>query len=86
MMNGEIVRDRVKRDLFNAASRIAWFAPTDESAIEAAYLAILTRKPTSEEQKYFTAKLVGTKGDVRGDRISDLFWTLVNATEFSWNH
>ncbi len=86
MMNGEIVRERTKPDLFNAGSRVGWFAPTDEAAVEVAYLTLLSRKPTAEESRHFIAKLKGTKGDARGERMSDLFWTLVNATEFSWNH
>ncbi len=86
MMNGEIVRERTKSGLFNAGSRVGWFAPSDEAAVEVAYLTLLSRKPTVEESRHFTTKLQGTTGDARGERMSDLFWTLVNATEFSWNH
>ena len=45
-----------------------------------------SRKPTAEESRHSEAKLAGTRGDDRGARMSDLFWTLVNTTEFSWNH
>jgi hypothetical protein len=86
MMNGDLVRDKTKPDLFNAASRVGYFAPTDRRAVEIAYLAVLTRKPTAEESRHFEAKLAGTRGDERGARMSDLYWTLVNSTEFSWNH
>jgi hypothetical protein len=86
MMNGELVHSHTKSSILGAASRVGYFAPTDRAAVEISYLIALTRKPTAEELAHFEAKLAGTKGDPRGEQMSDLFWTLVNATEFSWNH
>jgi hypothetical protein len=86
LMNGQIVRERIKADFFNASSRIAGVAPDDGSAVETAFLAVLTRRPTAEEASHFKAHLAGTSGDARKERESDLFWTLLNTTEFSWNH
>ena len=86
MMNGDLVRDKTKPDLFNAGSRIAAFAPTDHAAVEVAYLTTLTRKPTAEESRHFEARIDDSRGKERNARLSDLIWTLVNATEFSWNH
>lgn len=86
MMNGEVVREATKPGLFAAASRIAAQAPTDRDAVEAAYLAVLTRRPTDDEADYFVIDLAGLKSDLRAERLSDLFWTLINASEFSWNH
>jgi hypothetical protein len=86
LMNGVIVNNKTKPSPFNAAQRIAMQAPTDHSAVELAYLTILTRRPTPEESAHFTAKLAGARGAVRNERMSDLAWTLINATEFSWNH
>ncbi len=86
MMNGEIVRDKIKADLFSAANRIATQAPTDRLAVEVAYLATLTRRPTPEEAAHFERKLGDTRSKSRGQIITDLYWTLLNATEFSWNH
>jgi hypothetical protein len=86
LMNGEIVRERIKDDLFNVPTRIAQLAPDDHKAIDAAYLAVLTRRPTAEELSHFTARLAGTTGQERKDRLIDLYWTLLNTTEFSWNH
>ena len=85
-MNGDLVRDRTKPEILNASFRIASFAPTDRAAVEVAYLTTLTRKPTPEESRYFEGKLSGNRGKPRGNTISDLVWTLVNSTEFSWNH
>jgi hypothetical protein len=86
LMNGEIVRERIKSDFFNASSRIAGLAPDDGRAVEAAYLAVLCRRPTADESVHFAGRLRGTSGETRKDRLSDLYWTLLNTTEFSWNH
>jgi Protein of unknown function (DUF1549)/Protein of unknown function (DUF1553) len=86
LMNGTIVRERIKSDFFNASFRIAGLAPDDRTAVEAAFLAVLTRRPIDEESSYFATRLQGTSGDARKERLSDLFWSLLNTTEFSWNH
>jgi Protein of unknown function (DUF1553)/Protein of unknown function (DUF1549) len=86
LMNGVIVNNKTKPSPFNAAQRIAMQAPTDHAAVELAYLTILTRRPTPDESAHFTAKLAAARGAVRNERMSDLAWTLINATEFSWNH
>jgi hypothetical protein len=85
LMNGTLVDNKTKADLFNASRRIAMQAPGDRAAVELAYLTILTRRPTAEESAHFTAKLAGAGGE-RNPRVTDLCWTLINATEFSWNH
>jgi hypothetical protein len=85
-MNGNIVRQKTKVDLFQAATRIAMLAPDDPRAVETAYLAVLTRRPTLEESAHFVSKLAGTRDQIRKERLSDLYWTLLNTTEFSWNH
>ena len=83
-------RDRAREDsrtaCSTASSAIAELAPDDPKAVEAAYLAVLTRRPTPEELSHFAGRLAGTTGDERKERLSDLFWTLLNTTEFSWNH
>jgi hypothetical protein len=86
MMNGEVVKDKTADNLFNASRRIAELAPDDSKAVEVAYLTVLTRRPTPEESAHFEGRLARTKGQDRKDRLTDLFWTLFNATEFSWNH
>ncbi|AMV37939.1 DUF1549 domain-containing protein [Planctomyces sp. SH-PL62] len=86
LMNGELVEKRTKAEFWNASKRIADLAPTDEKAVELAYLAVLTRRPTPEEAAHFAPRLQGTSGDARSALIVDLFWTLLNSAEFSWNH
>jgi hypothetical protein len=86
MMNGELVADKTNESPLNAPRRIAVLAPDDRKAVETAYLAVLTRRPTSAEAAHFEARLAGTHDAARNERVGDLCWTLINSTEFSWNH
>lgn len=87
MMNGELVHGKIEQDLLNnAATQLAWLAPDDASAIDGAYLAVLTRRPTEAERTHFTKRLCDTHGEVRAQAVEDLYWALLNSTEFSWNH
>lgn len=85
MMNGTLVRERIEADPLNTTGRVALLARDDPTAIEVAYLAALTRRPTPEEAAHFAAALT-EPSPKREKRIEDMFWALVNSTEFSWNH
>jgi hypothetical protein len=87
LMNGTAVRDSTGGNpLVNASARIALLAGDDANAVETAYLSIFTRRPTEEEAAYFAAKLHGARGKERTAAMADLCWSLINSTEFSWNH
>ena len=88
MMNGKQVTEKTSDSIVgNAATQIAVLAPSDERAIETAYLAVLTRRPTPAEAEYFSQKLADPADErSRRQRVEDLVWTLLNSTEFSWNH
>ena len=87
MMNGNLVADRFKENAFpHSSMRIAELAPSDEKAVEIAMLCVLSRRPTIEETAAFAKHLAGSKGTVRQHRCEDLYWTLLNSTEFAWNH
>ncbi len=88
LMNGNMVSDNTHNNpLVNASTRIGMLAPDHGSAVEAVYLSIFTRRPTEREKSHFTGLLAANKkGNLRNDAMSDLCWTLMNATEFSWNH
>ena len=51
-------------------------APDDPRAVETAYLAVLTRRPTPEEAAHFEAARWPTTGRTRAQRLEDLFWAL----------
>ena len=87
MMNGELTRESTKDNLIgSAATRIAVLAPDDERAIETALLAVLTRRPTPEEARYFSSRLAAASLVNRKELLEDLYWSLLNTTEFAWNH
>ncbi len=87
MMNGEMLSEQVKPNpVMNASTRIGIVAADDKTAVETAFLATLTRRPMPLESEHFAAQLKDTDGDERQERMSDLYWALLNSTEFSWNH
>lgn len=86
LLNGRIVEERLKPGLFNATSRLAALAPTDIACVRLAFWVCLTRDPSPDENEYFSDRLSGTSGKTREREVEDLFWELVNSTEFSWNH
>jgi hypothetical protein len=86
LLNGDLVREKTKDGLLAASTQIAQLAPDDAKAVEVAYLVVLTRRPTRQESEHFVARLSGTTGDPRKDLLTDLCWTLINTSEFSWNH
>ena len=85
-MNGKIVREKIHDGMFTAASQIADLADDDRMAVETAFLAVLTRRPSPEELSHFAWRLTKTSGKVRKERLSDLYWALLNTTESAWNH
>jgi hypothetical protein len=88
LMNGNMITNNTSGNPFiNASTRISLLAPDNATAVEAAYLSIFTRRPTPAESNHFTALLSSAKSrNSRSSALSDLYWTLMNATEFSWNH
>lgn len=88
LMNGNMVTDNTRGNpLINAGTRIGMLAPDNATAVEAAYLSVFTRRPTPAEASHFTGLLATAKStNARSNAMSDLYWTLMNATEFSWNH
>ncbi|MDE0817009.1 MAG: DUF1553 domain-containing protein [Pirellulaceae bacterium] len=87
MMNGNFVTDRTRSsDDSNTAARIAAIAEDDTDAIEITYLCVLTRLPSETERNHFLTALHAVSPGQREQVLEDLFWTLINSTEFSWNH
>lgn len=88
LMNGNMISDNTGGNIVtNASARISMLAPDAKVAVETTYLAIFNRRPSAEETEYFTAKINGARTrNARIRAMSDLYWTLLNSTEFSWNH
>jgi hypothetical protein len=85
-MNGRFVGELSEAGLFSSAGRILGMSPNDAAAVETAFLCCLARRPTPEEQAHFVQVLSRDAPSSREERMSDLFWTLINSTEFCWSH
>ncbi len=88
LMNGNMVSNNTGNNpLINASTRISMLAPNNQAAIESLYLSVLSRRPTEPETAHFEKVLASAKsGRAHVNAMSDTAWTLMNATEFSWNH
>ncbi len=88
MMNGNLVTERTNDNFVrNAATRIAQLSPNHETGVEMAFLCVLTRRPTDQELEHFVTKL--ESDEVQSNRrqdFEDIYWALMNCTEFAWNH
>jgi len=84
-MNGELAKDVGKTNPVNASGRISGFSSTAEKCLENCYLVCYSRRPTPEEQAHFLPQLQEASKK-RGEIVEDIFWTLFNSPEFSWNH
>ncbi len=82
-MNGEFSRELTSLNPFGSPGRIAATGSTSQKKIETIYLSCLTRYPTENERKFFLNRFEEDEPD---QAIEDLFWTLFNSPEFSWNH
>ena len=88
MMNGALTADATSLDKSTTLAAVLEF-PLAETAdrVEALYLAALSRKPTDKELvrmvKY--VDVGGPRGDPKR-ALADLFWALLNSSEFMFNH
>jgi hypothetical protein len=85
-MNSNMTRASVESGLLSACGRISNFCETNKHALEASYLVCLARQPTDDERSHFMALLADGTDNRRNQIIEDIFWTLFNSPEFSWNH
>lgn len=86
-MNGRLSRELSQTNPINASGRTAAMASTDELCLEVCFLVCCTRRPTATERAHFLPQLKDAPNDSRRERVvEDIFWTLFNAPEFSWNH
>ena len=87
LMNGILASERTKRDIVsNSLTRISQMVRDDRQAIELVFLTLVGRTPTVDEMRLLLSRLDGLTGDSREEVIGDMYWALMNSTEFSWNH
>jgi uncharacterized protein DUF1549/uncharacterized protein DUF1553 len=85
-MNGKLADDVIKAGPLNASTRLTSFAGSDASCLEGCYLVALSRRPTKAESDYFLEQLASAGAAGRSQVVEDIFWSLFNSPEFSWNH
>lgn len=85
-MNGQLSQELTEAGPFGAPGRIAGLSSSTRHALDTAWLVCLTRRPTTDESAFFLAELDDARRRDRNEVMQDLFWTLFNSTEFSWNH
>jgi hypothetical protein len=88
LMNGRFVIDQtsVERSAFLASIADAPFMDVN-GKVEAMFLATLSRMPTTEEiQRYESYIQRGGTDNDQKKALSDVFWALLNSSEFILNH
>jgi hypothetical protein len=88
LMNGHLTADATSLDRSEILAAVA-DAPflSNAECIEALYLATLSRKPRGEEAARFTAYVeAGGPHHDRRRALADVFWALLNSSEFIMNH
>jgi hypothetical protein len=84
-MNGEITQEISNGSLFSSVPRLVGLSKDNRQLIENCFLICLTRRPNPQELGHFVDQLEAPDAE-RMTVVQDLFWSLLNAPEFSWNH
>ncbi len=85
MLNGKLVDESVEHNpVLNASAHVAMFSGDEVTAVENAFLCVLNRRPGDQETKHFVRRI--DQADHRKQGLEDLFWALLNSSEFAWNH
>lgn len=88
MMNGEFVASATSIENSQTLRAVVEFPlMNDDERLDTLFLATLTRLPTDAERTQFSSYLQegGAAGD-RGSAFTDIFWVLLNSSEFLLNH
>jgi hypothetical protein len=88
LMNGKFVGDQTGLESSEVLAAVA-DAPfwTTQQKVEALFISALARKPTPTEAERYGSYV--ERGGVHGDQnkaLADVFWVLLNSTEFLFNH
>lgn len=96
LMNGKVISDATSLENSETLTALldAPFLSTSQR-VEALYLAVLARQPNSRELersvRFVEETAQATKGDAArraayNNAVADVFWALLNTSEFSLNH
>jgi hypothetical protein len=79
-MNGGLVNGHVQARPGTVLGEILTDAPNERVALHALYLRVLSREPTKQEVE-ICGKYLASVGNVR-EGFEDIYWALINTTEF----
>jgi len=88
MMNGQFISDATSIERSQTLRAVSDFPlMNDEDRLETLFLATLSRKPT-EEEKNDLIQYIQNGGATKNTEqaLSDIFWALLNSSEFLLNH
>lgn len=80
LMNGPLVSNRTQARPGTLLGEILTAAPNDRAALGALYLRVLSRQPTTHEVEV-CGKYMAAVGN-RREAFEDVYWSLINTTEF----
>jgi hypothetical protein len=83
LIGGDVIESKVS-SLNGYLANLLELSPEPDEIVENLYLRTLCRPPTAEEQSRWSAELKSA-GSLR-EAAEDLFWALLNAREFAFNH
>jgi hypothetical protein len=83
--NGDTLNDKLAaKD--NRVEKLLASGMTDTKIIEEVYLSAVSRLPSEKEQAQVLKVLADAKPDERRKTLEDVFWGLMSAREFLFNH
>lgn len=85
MFNGEMVNQAISTDSGSMIHRLVNSGLKYNRCVDHLFMAGLTRKPNSKEQGMARAFLQARQGDA-GEALKDVWWVVLNANEFIFNH
>ena len=83
MFNGKMVSECLKEN--SSVAEMHWLSPDDKTTVETIFLATLSRRPTGAEEEFFLDRL-SDRTESKTRQVADIYWSLINSLEFSWNH
>jgi hypothetical protein len=83
--NGDTLNEKLKLK-GNRLDQLLASGKSDADIIDETYLMAVSRFPTSKEKAGMTAALAATMGADKRQALEDIFWSLMSARDFVFNH
>ncbi len=80
LMNGQLVNKGTQARPGTVLGQVLMSTYDNRAALDALYLRVLSRQPTSREVE-ICGRYLSSVGD-RAEAFEDIFWSLINSTEF----